>query len=89
MTKGIGVYALMGLAGDLYAEQHPDQRCDKRYFITKLSEFITDIDWTSAGPLNGLGGEGGAKSALQHIRMVRAHKNVKVVAVAEYKHSAH
>jgi DGQHR domain-containing protein len=74
VNKGVGVYALMGIAADLYTESL-GQGCDKRYFVTKLSEFIGEVDWTTVGPLRGFGGEGGVKSALAVIRDIRApHK---------------
>jgi len=80
ITKGIGVYALMDIAGDLYAEQTAGQICDKRYFVTKLSEFVTDVDWTSNGSLKGFGGEGGANSLLAHMRNLRTKKQFQVVS---------
>lgn len=78
LCKGVGVYALMGIAGDLVNENN-DSTCDKRYFINKLSEFIGEIDWTSTGKLAGLGGETGAKSALALLRSVRCKSTLKVV----------
>ncbi len=80
LTKGIGVYALMDIAGDLYRERQAGQVCDKRYFSAKLSEFITDIDWTTTGPLKGFGGEGGANSALTYVRTMRGKDKLRVVA---------
>lgn len=78
VTKGVGVYALMGLAGDLYLEC-ATQTPDKRYFITKLSEFITDFDLSTTGAFKGLGGEAGAKSALALLRRARTQHQLKVV----------
>jgi DNA sulfur modification protein DndB len=80
LTKGIGVYALMDIAGDLFREQQSGQVCDRRYFSAKLSEFITDIDWTTTGPLKGFGGEGGANSALAYVRTLRGKDKLRVVA---------
>jgi DGQHR domain-containing protein len=37
INKGVGVYALMTVAGDLYAEVQSGQLCDKRFFVNKLS----------------------------------------------------
>ncbi len=79
INKGVGVYTLMAIAGDLYLEAL-GQGCDKRYFITKLAEFITDIDWRSSGPLKGFGGEGGVNSALALIREKRKKRQLKVVS---------
>ncbi|HVG31554.1 MAG TPA: DGQHR domain-containing protein [Pyrinomonadaceae bacterium] len=79
ITKGIGVYSLMEIAGDLYKEdlsQHPD----KRYFTNKLSEFITDIDWTTKGTLKGLGGEAGAKHTVGLLRAAREKCPLRIVS---------
>lgn len=78
INKGVGVYALMTMASDLYLEMM-GQGCDKRYFVTTLAEFISDIDWTTQGPLKGLGGEGGVASAVAFIREQRKKKQLKVV----------
>jgi DNA sulfur modification protein DndB len=79
INKGVGVYALMVLAGDLYAE-NAGRGCDKRYFVTKLAEFITDLDWSSQGPLKGFGGEGGVNSVVALIREKRKKPQLKVVS---------
>jgi DGQHR domain-containing protein len=78
VTKGVGVYALMGIAGDLYQESS-GQSCDKKYFTTKLSEFAQEVDWSSSGPLRGLGGEGGVSSALSYIRDNRSRRQLRIV----------
>ncbi|MGH9444452.1 MAG: DGQHR domain-containing protein [Terriglobia bacterium] len=79
VNKGVGVYALMTIAGDLYLEI-PTKHCDKRYFAAKLAEFLTDIDWSSHGPLSGFGGESGVNSAVKLIRTVRHQRSLKVVS---------
>jgi DNA sulfur modification protein DndB len=79
INKGVGVYALMVLAGDLY-DENGGRACDKRYFVTKLAEFITDLDWSSQGPLKGFGGEGGVNSVVALIREKRKKTQLKVVA---------
>jgi DNA sulfur modification protein DndB len=79
INKGIGVYALMTIAGDLYLETL-GQGCDKRYFTTKLAEFVTEVDWRSSGPLKGFGGEGGVNSALALIRERRKKRQLRVVS---------
>lgn len=72
ITKGVGVYTLMSLAADLYEESiRTGQACDRRFLMGKLAEFIDDIDWSSTGPLNGLGGEAGVKAALSYVRSAR------------------
>lgn len=81
VTKGIGVYALMDIAGDLYNEARDGGRgCDKRYFENVLSEFIGGVDWTSDGPLKGFGGEGGVKSAVELIRGFRKTARFSLVS---------
>jgi hypothetical protein len=79
INKGVGVYALMNVAGDLYAEVQPGQLCDKRFFVNKLSEFVSDVDWTSGGALSGFGGEGGVKSVVALIRNIRTRSTLGVL----------
>jgi hypothetical protein len=79
INKGVGVYALMSIAADLYGEGD-GSFCDKRYFVNKLSEFASELDWTSDGPLKGLGGEGGANSVLEYIRTERKKHRLKVIS---------
>lgn len=79
VTKGVGVYSLMAIAGDLYKEglvQNPD----KRYFTKKLAEFITDIDWSSEGTLKGLGGQAGVKRAITHLRTAREKCQLRLIS---------
>lgn len=78
ITKGVGVYALMAVAADLYAE-NLGQGCDKRYFVTKLAEFVTELDWSSQGPIKGFGGEGGVSSVVALIREKRKKPRLKLV----------
>jgi DGQHR domain-containing protein len=79
ITKGIGVYALMDLAADLYADAAPGMLVDKRYFAAALRDFASDFDWTSDGPLKGLGGESGVKAAVTQLRAARRKSRLKVV----------
>ena len=80
INKGVGVYALMSIAADLSEEARlAGVSCDKRFLMSKLSEFIQDIDWSSTGPLSGLGGEVGVKAALAHVRSARATGGLAVV----------
>lgn len=70
LTKGIGVYALMSLAGFLVRE------CGKQpitvdYFVAKLSDFVDQIDWSNHGPLEGYGGAKGADMAFKMILQVQ------------------
>lgn len=79
VTKGIGVYALMDLAADLYADAPPGMPADKRYFTAALQDFASDFDWTSDGTLKGLGGESGVKAAVTQLRSARRKSRLKVV----------
>lgn len=72
LTKGIGVYALMSLAAELWTEaQASASLCTPEYFLGVLSDFLPQFDWSHAGPLKGLGGESGADKALDLIKMHR------------------
>ncbi|MGE0356511.1 MAG: DGQHR domain-containing protein [Burkholderiales bacterium] len=84
LTKGIGVYSLMSLAGDLYKEAERQRiACDTAYFVGALSDFISDIDWSTRGPLSGFGGASGADKALEHLRTARNKRRLKVVRHGE------
>ena len=76
LCKGVGVYALMGIAGDLVLEAAGGVTVDKLYFRNKLADFIGDIDWSNAGPMSGLGGEAGVKNALTILRTSRGKLRV-------------
>ncbi len=82
LTKGIGVYAMMDIAADLYAEAQAQgpRACDKKYFAAALADFATEFDWSTDGPLKGLGGEGGVKTAVGLIREARKKSRFKVVS---------
>lgn len=80
VTKGIGVYSLMSIAGDLYVESiKRNVKCDTDFFVGTLSDFITDIDWSSQGPLRGFGGASGADKALELLRAARSKRRLKVL----------
>jgi DNA sulfur modification protein DndB len=81
VTKGIGVYSLMEIAGDIYRENIA-HNLDKRDFANKLSEFITDIDWTAEGVLKGLGGETGVKRAVTLLRAAREKRPLRIISNA-------
>jgi DNA sulfur modification protein DndB len=78
LNKGVGVYSLMAIAGDLYLEA-VGQSPDKKYFSARLSEFIADMDWSTTGPFQGFGGESGVKSAVELIRRARTTSQVRVI----------
>jgi DNA sulfur modification protein DndB len=79
VTKGVGVYSLMGIASDLYKESVV-KTPDKRYFISRLSEFITDMNWTSQGPLKGLGGDSGVTLAISLLRAAREKRRLRLIS---------
>jgi len=79
LCKGVGVYALMGIAGDLI-EEGGGATIDNRYFSNKLADFILDIEWSNNGTLNGLGGEAGAKTALGILRTSRGKGKLRVIS---------
>ncbi len=79
LTKGVGVYALMEIAADLYNEVMPGRTCDRKYFAAALADFALEFDWTTDGPLRGLGGQGGVKTAVELIRATRKASRLKVV----------
>jgi DNA sulfur modification protein DndB len=80
LTKGVGVYALMRIAADIFNEcKEAGRPCDKRAFATALADFAGSIDWSTTGPLKGFGGQGGVKAAIEFIRDVRKRSRYKVV----------
>lgn len=78
VNKGVGVYALMTIAADLYLESQ-DRVCYKKFFAAKLSDFLNEVDWDRQGPMKGLGGEGGVSSVVSIIRRARSERRLKVV----------
>ena len=89
ITKGIGVYSLMSLAGELNREAHENNRiCDATYFSASLSDFITDIDWSSNGPLRGYGGTAGADQAFELIRTIR-QRSIGAILNGKQEYLAH
>jgi DGQHR domain-containing protein len=79
LCKGVGVYALMGIAGDLI-EEAGSAAMDKRFFSNKLADFLLDIDWGNSGTLSGLGGEAGVKTALGILRTSRGKGKLRVIS---------
>lgn len=74
LTKGIGVYSLMSLAGILTREaMQANRNCDLDYFIGKLSDVLDRIDWSNHGPLHGYGGVSGADAVLALMQQIRSH----------------
>jgi DGQHR domain-containing protein len=79
LCKGVGVYALMSIAGDLVNEAE-SAVIDKRYFSNKLADFILEVDWSTAGPFSGLGGEAGVKAALGLLRSGRGKGQLRMIS---------
>jgi len=80
LTKGIGVYALMGILADLWVElRNSGLPPNRTNFASLLSDFATDFDWSTTGPLRGLGGESGAKEALGMLRGARIRARAHLV----------
>lgn len=79
LCKGVGVYALMGIAADLVNEAG-SATIDKLYFRNKLADFIQDIDWSNAGPMSGFGGETGVTAALNVLRSARGKGRLRVIS---------
>ena len=80
LTKGIGVYALMSLAADLCTEGGlMPEALSQEYFSAHLSDFASELDWSSEGSFNGLGGQKGVKEAIKIIREARHKPKLKIV----------
>ena len=83
LTKGIGVYALMSIAADLYSDATArGLPPDEIFFTGALADFIRTIDWSNRGPLRGFGGAGGADQAVELIRAARLKSGLRVVSNA-------
>ena len=72
LTKGVGVYALMSLAGTICSE-NPNQSSEvtEGEFRELLSPWITRVNWSSEGELKGFGGETGAQEAFGFLDQLR------------------
>lgn len=79
LNKGVCVYALMHIAADLYSEAENPILVDRHYYVNRLTDFAFLVDWSTTGPLKGLGGEGGVTIAVEHLRDVRRRTRLKVV----------
>lgn len=77
LNKGVGVYALMDIAADIYSEAQDRPWVDRRLFVNALHDFAGQVDWSSNGPFKGLGGEGGVLMAVKYLRGVRREARQK------------
>jgi len=72
LTKGVGVYGLMTLAGTIYAEISDHAAVPtKQDFCDLLAPFIFRADWGRKGDLKGFGGESGAQQAFEFLNQLR------------------
>jgi len=72
LTKGIGVYALMGLLADFWKESNKvPASLNRARFAELLDDFAPQFDWTNEGPFKGLGGEAGVQEGLVILRQAR------------------
>jgi DNA sulfur modification protein DndB len=72
LTKGIGVYALMGLLGDLWKESNKIATdFNRTRFAELLDDFAPNFNWSNEGPFKGLGGEAGVQEGLVILRHAR------------------
>jgi DGQHR domain-containing protein len=72
LTKGVGVYALMSLAGAICREAAADTPSPtEQDFRELLSPLITQVDWGHNGDLKGFGGETGAQEAFRFLDELR------------------
>jgi len=77
VTKGIGVYCLMSLAGGLYREAITiNKTADFDFYVGVLSGFVNGIDWSNDGPLKGFGGASGADATLKLLHQLRHKKSI-------------
>lgn len=79
LNKGVGVYALMSLAADIFQEAGNASTCDKRHFTGALSDLAPKLDWGVEGTFKGLGGEAGVKAAITHMREARRGRALRLV----------
>ncbi len=78
LAKGVGVYALMEIAADMWREGGCGLTRD--LMISRLSDLAAEVDWSSEGPFKGLGGEGGVTAAVAHLRAIRSRATMRVAA---------
>lgn len=67
LTKGIGLYSLMLLLGDIVSREAPE-KLDEHYFIKKLQPLTEKIDWDAKGMFAEAGGQKGALEVYEKLR---------------------
>lgn len=78
LAKGVGVYALMEIAADMWRES--GSALTRDLMIVQLADLAGEVDWSSDGPMKGLGGESGVAAAAAQLRVIRTSLNMKRVA---------
>lgn len=78
LAKGVGVYALMDIAADMWRES--SRALTRDLMISHLSDLAANVDWSTEGPFKGLGGEGGVAAAVALLRGLRTRLTVRAVA---------
>jgi len=64
ISKGIGVYALMSVLAALFKDtSRRGVEASQPFFASTLSDFLSEFDWNSRGPLRGLSGATGIDEA--------------------------
>ena len=88
LTKGIGVYCLMSMAGLLASEAKARRTPpDYDFFISTLSDFVDRIDWSNNGPLKGFGGSSGADAAFSLLVQERTRNKRGSQTYGKQEHS--
>lgn len=67
ITKGVGLYALMQLLGDI-VKSNPKADFSVDYFMTTLLPLKSSIDWSSQGRFAYVGGKKGAQDVYQALK---------------------
>jgi len=78
LAKGVGVYALMEVAADMWRESGSTLTRD--LMIAQLADLAGEVDWSSDGPLKGLGGESGVAAATAQLRAIRSRITLRAAA---------
>jgi len=67
ITKGIGLYGLTQLLGDI-VKSNPNADFSVKYFMTKLLPLKSSIDWSSQGRFAYVGGKKGVQDVYQALK---------------------
>lgn len=78
LAKGVGVYALMEIAADMWRES--GHALTRDLMIAHLSGLAADVDWSSEGSFKGLGGETGVNELVAQLRALRSRRTIRAAA---------